>query len=99
HLLSEFGAKPEDARVVVDGNVVSTAGVSAGIDGALAVAAMLAGEPVAQRIQLEMQYAPEPPFHSVTPSHAPPPTPPPAPQSPAPLSPPVCHPPSRPPHP
>lgn len=70
-LLPEFGAIPEDARVVVDGNLVSTAGVSAGIDGALRLAAMLAGDEVAQRIQLEMQYAPEPPFASGTPAHAP----------------------------
>lgn len=66
-LLSYFGAVPEDARVVVDGNLVSTAGVSAGIDGSLHLATLLAGEETAQRIQLDMQYAPEPPFASGTP--------------------------------
>jgi cyclohexyl-isocyanide hydratase len=71
HLLPEFGAIPEDARVVVHGNLISTAGVSAGIDGALRLAALLAGEETAQRIQLEMQYAPEPPFASGTPAQAP----------------------------
>ncbi len=71
HLLPYFGATAENARVVVDGNLISTAGVSAGVDGALAMAALLAGEPAAQRIQLEMQYAPEPPFHSGTPEQSP----------------------------
>jgi cyclohexyl-isocyanide hydratase len=71
HLLPEFGAIAEDARVVVDGNLVSTAGVSAGIDGALRLAALLAGDDVARRIQLEMQYAPEPPFAAGTPAQAP----------------------------
>lgn len=70
HLLSYFGATPEDARVVVDGNLISTAGVSAGIDGSLRVAALLAGDEIAQRIQLEMQYAPEPPFPAGTPAQA-----------------------------
>jgi cyclohexyl-isocyanide hydratase len=71
HLLAEFGAIAEQARVVVDDNLISTAGVSAGIDGALRLAALLAGDDVAQRIQLEMQYAPEPPFSSGTPAQAP----------------------------
>jgi len=71
HLLREFGAIPEDARVVIDGNLISTAGVSAGLDGALRLAAFLASDDVAQRIQLEMQYAPEPPFSSGTPAQAP----------------------------
>lgn len=71
HLLPYLGAIPEEARVVVDGNLISTAGVSAGIDGSLRLAAMLAGEAAAQRIQLEMEYAPEPPFDSGTPAHAP----------------------------
>ena len=71
HLLPEFGAIAESARVVVDGNLISTAGVSAGIDGALRLAALLAGDEVAQRIQLEMQYAPEPPFASGTLAQAP----------------------------
>jgi len=62
HLLPYFGATPVDERVVVDGNLMTTAGVSAGIDGALRLAALLSGDAVAQRIQLEIQYAPEPPF-------------------------------------
>jgi cyclohexyl-isocyanide hydratase len=51
-------------RVVIDGNMVLAAGVTAGIDGALRVAAMLRGDEAAQAIQLSMQYAPEPPFTS-----------------------------------
>jgi cyclohexyl-isocyanide hydratase len=71
HLLPYFGAIPVDARVVVDGKVVSAAGVTAGIDGALRLAALLRGTHTAQRIQLNIQYAPEPPFDSGTPSSAP----------------------------
>jgi hypothetical protein len=47
------------------------AGVTAGIDGALRVAAELRGDDAARTIQLYMQYAPEPPFNSGTPETAP----------------------------
>jgi cyclohexyl-isocyanide hydratase len=70
-LLSLFGAVPVDARVVEDGSLVTAAGVTSGIDAALRVAAMLRGDAVAQRIQLYMQYAPEPPFDSGSPESAP----------------------------
>ncbi|HEY6859915.1 MAG TPA: DJ-1/PfpI family protein [Pseudolabrys sp.] len=72
HLLPFFGATPVNERVVVDGNMVFAAGVTAGIDGALRVAANLRGDEAAQAIQLYMQYAPEPPFNSGTPETAPP---------------------------
>lgn len=72
HLLPYFGAIPVDARVVVDGDWVFAAGVTAGIDGALRLAAELRGEAVAQAIQLHMVYAPEPPFDAGTPDRAPP---------------------------
>ncbi|MBV8089041.1 MAG: DJ-1/PfpI family protein [Alphaproteobacteria bacterium] len=72
HLLPYFGAIPVNERVVVDGNWVFAAGVTAGIDGALRLAAELRGEEVAQTIQLCMAYAPEPPFNSGTPETAPP---------------------------
>jgi len=62
HLLNYFGATPSNERVVIDGKLVSAAGVTAGIDGALRVAALLCGERKAQEIQLDLQYAPEPPF-------------------------------------
>ena len=69
-LLRFYGAIPTHARVVVDGNYVSTAGVTAGLDGALLVAALLRGDAVAQEIQLDIEYAPEPLFHSGTPEQA-----------------------------
>jgi cyclohexyl-isocyanide hydratase len=71
HLLPYFGATPVNERVVVDGDMVFAAGVTAGIDGALRVAAMLRGDEAAQAIQLYMVYAPEPPFNSGTPETAP----------------------------
>jgi|SRR5208282_683414 cyclohexyl-isocyanide hydratase len=64
HLLDYFGAIPINDRVVIDGRLVSAAGVTAGIDGALRVAALLCGEQKAQEIQLDIQYAPDPPFNS-----------------------------------
>jgi cyclohexyl-isocyanide hydratase len=72
HLLPFFGATPVNERVVVDGKTVFAAGVTAGIDGALRVAAYLRGDEAAQAIQLFMAYAPEPPFNSGTPESAPP---------------------------
>jgi cyclohexyl-isocyanide hydratase len=72
HLLRFFGAIPVDARVVMDGKHVSAAGVTAGIDGALRVAALLRGDRVAQGLQLYLQYAPEPPFACGCPADAPP---------------------------
>ncbi|WP_162501429.1 DJ-1/PfpI family protein, partial [Methylobacterium crusticola] len=70
-LLPLYGATAVDARVVVDGDFVFAAGVTAGIDGALALAAELCGAQAAQRIQLDIAYAPEPPFDSGTPDTAP----------------------------
>ena len=72
HLLPYFGAIAVNERVVTDGNIVCAAGVTAGIDGALRVAADLRGAEVAQAIQLSIAYAPEPPFSSGTPETAPP---------------------------
>ena len=71
HLLSLFGAIPVNERVVVDGAWVFAAGVTAGIDGALRLAAELRGDAAAEAIQLHMVYAPEPPFNSGTPETAP----------------------------
>jgi cyclohexyl-isocyanide hydratase len=71
HLLPLFGAIPVNERVVIDGNWIFAAGVTAGIDGALRLAAELRGDDVARAIQLYMQYAPEPPFDSGTPERAP----------------------------
>ena len=69
-LLEYFGAIPIDERVVIDGSFGSAASVTAGIDGALRVAALLRGDRVAQEIQLRIQYAPEPPFNRGTPASA-----------------------------
>jgi len=71
-LLARFGAIPEPARVVRDGNIITGGGVTAGIDFALTVAAEIAGDEVAQRIQLSVEYAPAPPFRSGRPEDAPP---------------------------
>lgn len=71
HLLEEFGAIPVNTRVVVEQNLITTAGVTAGMDGSLRIAALLRGDRVAQQIQLYLQYAPEPPFNSGDPRTAP----------------------------
>ncbi|WP_424814478.1 DJ-1/PfpI family protein [Roseococcus sp. YIM B11640] len=71
-LLSQFGATPSDARMTVDGNLYTAGGVTSGIDMALKLAADLVGEDVAQQIQLQIEYDPEPPFRSGTPFVAPP---------------------------
>ena len=63
-LLRDYGAIPVSRRVVEQGKVITAAGVSAGIDMALTLAARIAGEDVAQAIQLGIEYDPEPPFDS-----------------------------------
>lgn len=69
--LAQFGAVPTSQRVVFDGKVVTAAGVSAGIDMALALAARIAGEQAAQAIQLSIEYDPRPPFDVGSPDKAP----------------------------
>jgi len=71
-LLTPFGAIPDAGRVVRDGNVITGGGVTAGIDFALSVVAELAGPEVAQAIQLQIEYAPAPPFDAGSPETAPP---------------------------
>jgi cyclohexyl-isocyanide hydratase len=71
NLLPYYGAIPVRSRVAVDGNLVTAAGVTAGLDAALVVASLLRGDAVAQEIQLSIQYAPNPVFHSGTPESAP----------------------------
>jgi cyclohexyl-isocyanide hydratase len=70
-LLAHFGATPDPARVVRDGNVITGGGVTAGIDFALTLAAEIAGAEAAQAIQLMLEYAPAPPFDAGTPQTAP----------------------------
>lgn len=68
--LSLLGAIPVRERVVVDGNIVTGAGVASGIDFALRLAALLEGERTAREIQLQIEYDPDPPFNSGSPSTA-----------------------------
>jgi transcriptional regulator GlxA family with amidase domain len=69
--LARFGATPTEQRVVFEGKVATAAGVSAGIDLALALVARMQGDEVAQAIQLGIEYDPQPPFDSGAPSKAP----------------------------
>lgn len=71
-VLTSYGAEPVSERVVQDGKVLTAAGVSAGIDLALTLVARLAGNQVAQAIQLGMEYDPQPPFAAGSPDTAPP---------------------------
>jgi transcriptional regulator GlxA family with amidase domain len=70
--LRALGAIPVRERVVFDGKFATAAGVSAGIDMALALAARIAGEEVAQAIQLGIEYDPQPPFDAGSEGKAPP---------------------------
>jgi cyclohexyl-isocyanide hydratase len=68
--LTSFGATPVAARICVDRDRITGGGVTAGIDFGLYLASLLAGEAVAQRIQLYLEYAPQPPFHAGSPETA-----------------------------
>jgi cyclohexyl-isocyanide hydratase len=70
HLLETCGAVPERLRVVRDGSLMTGGGVTAGIDFALALVAELAGQEVAEAIQLNLEYAPAPPFDAGSPETA-----------------------------
>ena len=72
--LKPLGAIPVSERVVIDGNIITGAGVASGIDFALEVAAVLEGEEVARQIQLQIEYDPAPPFNSGSPQTAAPAT-------------------------
>jgi transcriptional regulator GlxA family with amidase domain len=69
--LASTGALPTGRRVVEQGKIVTAAGVSAGIDMGLTLAARIAGDTVAQAIQLGIEYDPQPPFDSGSPEKAP----------------------------
>jgi putative intracellular protease/amidase len=69
--LRELGAEPTSERVVEQGKVITAAGVSSGIDMALRLAAHVAGEDIAQAIQLGIEYDPQPPFDAGSPAKAP----------------------------
>lgn len=70
--LAAFGAIADEARVVRDGDLITGGGVTAGIDFAFTLLAELAGETVAQAVQLGLEYAPAPPFEAGRPELAPP---------------------------
>ncbi len=70
-ILPTFGAVRVDERVVRDGNTITGGGITAGIDFGLTVAAEIAGDGVAQAIQLMMEYDPAPPFDAGSPETAP----------------------------
>jgi putative intracellular protease/amidase len=69
--LGGLGVEVVDERVVFDGKYATSAGVTAGIDMALALAGKIAGERVAQAIQLGIEYDPAPPFNAGSPRTAP----------------------------
>lgn len=70
-LLAGFGAVPTEGRVVRDGKIITAGGVTAGIDFALTIIAELCGDEAAQACQLQLEYAPTPPFAAGTPETAP----------------------------
>lgn len=69
-VLDNFGATLSTQRVVQQGKIITAAGVSAGIDMGLTLAAELAGREVAESIQLQLEYDPQPPFDAGAPHKA-----------------------------
>ncbi len=69
--LRAYGADPVGGRFVEDGKIVTAAGVSAGIDMALFLVGREVGPEVAQRVQLAIEYDPQPPFDAGSPAKAP----------------------------
>lgn len=70
-VLVEFGAIPVNDRVVIDREIITGGGVTAGLDFGLTLAALLVGDLYAQAIQLYLEYNPQPPFNAGSPSTAP----------------------------
>jgi transcriptional regulator GlxA family with amidase domain len=69
--LARLGAKPLRERYVFDGKYATAAGVSAGIDMALALTERIGGAEMAQRFQLAIEYDPQPPHNAGSPATAP----------------------------
>lgn len=69
-ILPTFGAVPVHDRVVEDGNLITGGGTTAGIDFGLSIVARLKGEDAAKRIQLIIEYDPQPPFDAGSPEKA-----------------------------
>jgi putative intracellular protease/amidase len=70
-VLRSLGAEPAPERVVIEGKIITAAGVSAGIDMALTLVARECGEEIAKSIQLSIEYDPQPPFDAGSPGKAP----------------------------
>jgi cyclohexyl-isocyanide hydratase len=71
HLLPLVGAEYQPARIVEDGQIVTSGGVTSGLDFALTLIARIQGDAVAQAIQLAIEYDPAPPFPGGHPESAP----------------------------
>ena len=69
--LEKFGARYTEERVVERGKIITSAGVSSGIDMALALLSHIDGPAMAQAVQLAIEYDPQPPFDAGSPSKAP----------------------------
>jgi len=69
-LLEPFGVIVDESRVARDGDIITGGGVTAGLDFAFVMLAELAGETLAQAVQLGLEYAPSPPFNSGRPELA-----------------------------
>jgi putative intracellular protease/amidase len=69
-MLVHYGATPINQRVVSSGNIVTGAGVSAGIDFAISILAKLRGDNYAKAIQLQAEYSPQPQFEAGTPEES-----------------------------
>jgi transcriptional regulator GlxA family with amidase domain len=69
-LLERYGARYVEERVVQQGKIITSAGVSSGIDMALTLVAKMAGDDTAKGIQLSIEYDPQPPFNCGAPSKA-----------------------------
>jgi transcriptional regulator GlxA family with amidase domain len=70
-VLRSLGAQPSPERVVIEGKIITSAGVSAGIDMGLTLVARECGEEIAKSIQLLIEYDPQPPFDAGSPGKAP----------------------------
>lgn len=69
--LATFGAEPTGERVVIDGKLITAAGVSSGIDMGLTLVGKVAGDEQAQAVQLGTEYGPRPPYDAGSPHKAP----------------------------
>jgi len=69
--LRELGAEPIHGRFVASGKILTAAGVSAGIDMALHLAGLVAGDDYAKALQLGIEYDPQPPYDAGSPSAVP----------------------------